>query len=371
MGLNFGINGSISVKASRAVTVESTTPIAVVGTTNTGTLGLQFFGNVTLAISAFSPASGQMAEGTLLDALKAIDGQGVSCPIIVNALESDGADADAVIAGVNALKTAEAVTGYRPNLIVVPEWSGTLSVATAMDAVATKLWATAIVDCLAESESLALVFAANFGSRFVLIVHPGEVTLGGIVMPSSAAWAGLIAAMDAGSTYGWTESASNRVVKSVSATNRIIDYAEGQDSEARRLRNAGINTIVRDVGWRTYGFETTDIDTIWQPLNRVRTFYKMLRAMIEASRYARDRKADELLYVKKAIEEFMRGLKGAGVVLGFSAYFDTTKNTKTTVSNGQFYLTVEVQDMSTIREFNIELTYVDDYSDVLLNIING
>lgn len=366
MGLLFGINGEISVKASRAVTVESTTPIGIVATTNTGTLGLKLYGSPALALTEFASST----EGTLLDALKAIDAQGVSCPLIINALAS-GADTAAVIAGVNALKTAEAVTGYRPNLIIAPEYSATESIGLAMGAVAQKLWATAIVDVDAENESAALAVAANYGSRFVLLVHPGTVTLDGIDMPSSAGWAGLIAYMDASSTFGWTESASNRIMQSVSATNRIIDYAEGQDSEARRLRNKGINTIVRDVGWRTYGFETTDIDPIWQPLNRVRTFYKMLRAMIEASRYARDRKADELLYVKKAIEEFMRGLKGAGVALGFKAYFDTTKNTKTTVSNGQFYLTVEFQDMPTIRELNIELTYVDDYSDVLLNIING
>lgn len=366
MSLNFGINGTISVKASRAVTVESTTPIGIVATTNAGTLGMALYGSPSLALTAFASST----EGTLLDALKAIDAQGVSCPLIINALAADATDAQ-IIAGVNTLKTAEAVTGYRPNLIVVPELSAEETIGLAMGAVAQKLWATAIVDVGAESESAALALAANYGTRFVLLVHPGKVTLDGIEMPSSAAWAGLIAYMDASSTYGWTESASNRIVQSVSATNRIIDYTEGQDSEARRLRNAGINTIVRDVGWRTYGFETTDIDTIWQPLNRVRTFYRMLRAMIEASRYARDRKADELLYVKKAIEEFMRGLKGAGVALGFKAYFDSKKNTKTTVSNGQFYLTVEFQDMPTIRQFDIELTYVDDYSDVLLNIING
>ena len=366
MELKFGINGEISVAAARAITVESTTPIGIVATTNAGTLGLKLYGSPSLALTAFASST----EGTLLDALKAIDDQGVSCPLIINALATDSTEAQ-IIAGVNALKTAEAVTGYRPNLIVAPEFSANATIGLAMGAVAQKLWATAIVDVDAENESAALVVAANYGTRFVLLVHPGEVTLDGIEMTSSAGWAGLIAYMDASGTYGWTESASNRIMQSVSATNRIIDYAEGQDSEARRLRNAGINTIVRDVGWRTYGFETTDIDPIWQPLNRVRTFYRMLRAMIEASRYARDRKADELLYVKKAIEEFMRGLKGAGVALGFKAYFDTTKNTKTTVTNGQFYLKVQFQDMPTMRELNIELTYVDDYSDVLLNIING
>lgn len=364
--MNYGINGSISVAAARPVTVDSTTPIAIVATTDAGTIGLQFFGNAELALAAYAAAT----TGTIKNALNAIIAQGVRCPIILNTADDLAVEAD-IIAAVNELSTAEAVTGYRPNLIIAPVWSGTATVGAAMDAVATKLWSTAIVDVTAATESAAVAYAANFGSRHVLLVGPETVKVGVVDMAPSAVFAGMIAAMDASNPFGWAESASNRVAKGVSATNRIIDYADGQDSEARRLRNAGIASIVRDVGWRTYGFETTDIDPIWEPLNRVRSFYKMLRAMIEASKWARDRQADELLYVKQSVEEFMRGLKGAGVVLGFEAYFDTEKNTKTTVTNGQFYLTVEVQDMPTIRELNIELVYVDDYSDVLLNIING
>lgn len=366
MGLNFGINGNISVNAARPITVESSTPIAIVGTTDTGTLGLQFFGNAGLALVAFADST----IGTLKNALLAIDAQGVSCPIIINAVVDTATEAQ-IITAINALTTAEAITGYRPDLIVCPDKSGSKTVALAMDAVASRLWATAIVDVTAATESLAVAYGSNFGSRFVLLTGPATATIGGIDMPSSPAWAGLIAAMDVSSPFGWAESASNRVVKSVSATNRIIDYADGQDSEARRLRNKGICSIVRDVGWRSYGFETTDIDPVWAPLNRVRSFYKMIRAMMLASKWARDRQADELVYVRQSIVEFMNGLKGAGVVLGFEAFFDPVLNTKATVTNGQFFLTVEVQDMPTIRELNIELVYVDNYSDVLLNIING
>lgn len=364
--MNFGINGSIRVNAARPVSVVSTTPIAIVGTTDAGTLGLQFFGTVALAITAFASAT----TGTIREALSAIDAQGVTCPIIINALADTAVEAD-VIAGVNALSTAYAITGYRPDLIVCPEWSGTAAVGTAMDTVATKLWATAIIDVTAMTESTALTYAGNFGSRFVLLVGPDSITINGMVTTPSAAYAGLIAAMDASNPFGWAESASNRVVKGVSLTDRIVDYAEGQDCEARRLRNAGIASILRDTGWRSYGFETTDIDPIWQSLERVRTFYRMLRAMMSASKWARDRQADELLQVKQSVEEFMRELIGNGVGLGFEVYFDSTKNTKATVTAGKFYLTVRFQNMPTIRELNIELVYVDDYADVLLSIING
>lgn len=368
--MNFGINGSISVNAARPITVDSTTVISIVATTDAGSMGMQFFGNADLALTAYAVST----RGTLKDALNGIIAQGVYCPIIIYAV-SDTALNPAItadlIVGVNALSTAEAITGYRPDIIICPEFSGEATVGTAMDAMATRLWATAIVDVSATTEATALAYAANFGTRFCVLVGPETVNVGGVDIAPSSVYAGMIAAMDASNPFGWAESVSNRVAKGVSSTTRIIDYADGHDSEARRLRNAGIASIVRDVGWRTYGFETTDIDPIWSPMNRVRSFYKMLRAMILASKWARDRQADELLYVKQSVEEFMRGLKGAGVVLGFEAYFDPALNTKATVTNGQFYLTVLVQDMPTIRELNIELVYVDDYSDVLLTIING
>lgn len=364
--MNYGINGNITADAARPITVISTTPIAIVGTSNAGVIGMQFYGTVALAITAFASAT----TGTIKEALSAIDAQGVTCPIIINAL-ADTADEADVIAAVTALSTAYAVTGYRPDLIICPEWSGTVSVGTAMDAVATKLWATAIIDVTAMTESAALAYAGNFGSRFVLLVGPDSITINGMVTTPSAAYAGLIAAMDASNPFGWAESASNRIVKGVSLTDRIVDYADGQDCEARRLRNAGIASIVRDVGWRSYGFETTDIDPIWQSLERVRTFYRMLRAMQTNAKWARDRQADELLSVKQSVEEFMRELIGNGVGLGFEVYFDRTLNTKATVTAGEFYLTVRFQNMPTIRDLTIKLVYTDDYSDVLLTIING
>ena len=118
------------------------------------------------------------------------------------------------------------------------------------------------------------------------------------------------------------------------------------------------------------GFETRDIDPIWQALDRVRTFYRVLDAIIKANKWARDREADQLLEVKKTVTEFMNELVGNSVAIGFYVYFDPKKNTRATVTAGKFYLTVEFQDMPSIKELNIELVYVDDYSEVLINYLN-
>jgi len=365
MAINFGINGNISVQASRVSGVDSSTPIGIVGSASVGTVGVSFFANSELAYEYYKTST-----GTLKNGLWAIMNQNVNCPIIVSNAGGSPTQ-EQTLSAITALRTSEAVTSYRPDIIIAPELSGVIEVAKALESLAERLWSTAIVDVLEETESEAVAFATNFGSRFVCLVSPQSVRVSGVDCFASAVYAGMIAKMDSSNPFGWSESVSNLVALGVSSTTRIVDYADGQDSEARRLRNKGVNSIVKDVGWRTYGFESTDIDIIWQPLNRVRTFYKMLRTMMNSAKWARDRKADELLLVKQSVEDFMRNLKGGSVVLGFEAFFDPIKNTKATITNGQFFLTVLLQDVSTIRELNIELTYVDTYGDVLLNIING
>jgi len=370
--MNYGINGSVSVEAARPIEVASTTPIALVGDTDVGTAGLFFYGSATLALAHVAGAR----AGVLRNALELIEKQGVSSPIILGVATS-GANAKAdVVAMIDRLKFAEAETGYKPNIIIAPTWSYDLAVASAMVSMAERFWAMAILDNLATTETLALAYASNFSSRFALIYSPNvkyfdAASATNTSVAPSPVIAGMIARGDGEVPFGFADSVSNRPVLGILGTDRIVEYADGQDSEARRLRNAGIGTIVKDVGWRTYGFETTDIDPIWQSAERVRTFYASLTAVMQASKWARDRRANELIYVRDSVDEFMRELRGNNVAVGFEIYFDMKKNTLATVTAGKFYLTVKWQNMPSIRELNIEMIYTDQYSKVLLNIING
>lgn len=370
--MNYGINGSISVDAARPVSVESTTPIALIGDSDIGDEGVQLYGNADLALEEIGDAT----AGTLKSSLQLISLQGVNCPIILGTVRS-AADVKAPIVDmVDRMKNAEGETGYRPDLIIAPKHSFDVDVGARMDAVASRLWSTAVVDNLAENETAMLEFGANFASRHILMYGQyiklfNTTTSVTDSLAASSAIAAMIARTDGEVPYGFADGVSNRVVKGISGANRIIDYADGQDCEARRLRNAGIGTVVADEGWRTYGFETTDIDPIWQPLERVRTFYKALRAIKSAAKYARDRRANILVSVRETIDEFMRELRGADVALGFEIFFPLSKNTLATVTAGKFYLTVRWQNMPLVRELNIEMIYVDDYGEVLLNILNG
>jgi len=366
MDLNFGINGSITARAARPITVKSTTVIAVLGVVpddKNQHHGLHKFNN---ADEALLFLDNEAITGDLLNGIKAIALQGVSCPIVLNIT-----DTNHPLEACDDFKKCEGITGLSlfGALIIAPVLSADITVGSKLDAIANKLQATAIIDNFGEDEAAVSAYAANYGSQSVLLTH-GLFYADGVSVTASALYAGLIAYWDA-KPYGWAKSHSNRSVKGVSEANRVIEYLDGGECEARRYRQKGVATILRDVGWRSYGFETTHIDPIWQSLDRVRTFQRLLRAITLSAKWARDREANELLQVKNSVIEFMNELKGNDVIIGFEAFFDAEKNTKATATAGKFYLTILVGDMTSVRELNIELVYSDNWNDLLINTING
>jgi len=325
--------------------------------------GFSAFNNAEDTLTFLSDSG--ISEGTLVNALKGINLQGVNCPILLNVCADD-----ALLEACNLFKKAEGITGVSLSggLLIAPVLSAELSLGAKLDAIASAISATAIIDNFSDDEAGVIAWSKNYGSQSTLLTH-GMYEADGVDVSASALYAGVIASFDA-KPFGWAKSHSNRAVKGVSASKRVIEYVDGE-CEARRMRQAGVAMILRDVGFRTYGFETTDIDVIWQSLDRVRCFQRLLAAINQSAKWARDREASELIWVKNSIETFANELKGNDVIIGFEVFFDPEKNTKATVTAGKFYLTVLVSDMPSVRELNIELVYSDNWNEVLINYING
>lgn len=373
MDLNYGINGSFSIAAASPITISSSTPVGMVVSADISELGMKKFNNADEALSFIK--TNNITKGTFKSTVTGISLQSVNCPLVVVIVaynEEDDIVKTDILAGISELKKSDPLTGINlaNGIIIAPEYSSDTEVAAKLESVAKALFATGISDNFSDDEAGVKAFVGNISSKYMLVGH-GRYRADGMLIPFSPLMAGVIAYYDANSTYGWAQNHSNRVVSGVAGCERVVEYLDGSDCEARRLRQSGVAMILKDVGWRTYGFETTDIDPIWQSLDRVRTFHRLLAAILEANKYARDREADQLIWVKKSIVEFMNELKGNGVIIGFDVFFDNEKNTKATVTAGKFYLTIKIQDMPSIRELNIELVYSDDWSDTLINYING
>ena len=282
----------------------------------------------------------------------------VACGVAV--LEDAALQTSAIIGGVlasgqrtglQALLDGKSRFNAQPRLLIAPKHSATQAVATAMDALAGKLRAIAIVDGPNTTDEAVLAYAQEFGSKRIYMVDPGvqqwdTVTSATIDSPASAFAAGLFAWTD--TEYGFWASPSNKEFVGITGTSRPIEFLDGDEtSRANLLNNANISTIIRDGGYRLWGNRTLSTDSKWAFVTRVRTVDIVMDAILAGHKWAVDRSITKT-YIKDVtdgLEAFMRDLKNQGAVINFEVYADTALNTASQLEQGKVYWNIRFTDV--------------------------
>jgi len=386
MAAKFGVNVTVSAEAARPIAVESTTPIGIAGYEEVLENGLHFYMTTAKALEALEAkykakkdASQAFKKGSIYRALKGIEDQAVNTQIILSVFtKDDDEDTNDEITeckkAVAELTKAKSRFGYNPNLIIAPGFSQEDAVKGEIEKVATRLKATGIVDLKAQDAAAAIVKMGDFGTRRLVAAYPNvkvwdDETNAYVYDGQSARIAGMIAHTDGASEFGYSDSYSNRVMIGVSGTEIDVDFELGENCTADELRAAKISTIIRESGFRAWGGETSDQDTIWQDLARVRIFDRISQACQKGVLFAIDRKASELYHAKRSVSELLRGLVGAKVLLGYELSW-SAKNTDATITAGKFYLDVRMQNNPIVKQLTLDFIYVDKYGSVLMDELN-
>jgi len=386
MAAKFGVNVTISAEAARPISVESTTPIGIAGYEEVLDNGLHFFMTTTKALEvleakykAKKDASQAFKKGSIYRALKGIEDQAVNTQIILSVFtKDDDSDTNDEITeckkAVADLTKAKSRFGYNPNLIIAPEYSHEDAVKGEIEKVATRLKATGIVDLKAQDAAAAIVKMGDFGTRRLVAAYPNvkvwdDETNAYVYEGQSARIAGMIAHTDGASEFGYSDSYSNRVMIGVSGTEIDVDFELGETCTADELRAAKISTVIRESGFRAWGGETSDQDTIWKDLARVRVFDRISQACQKGVLFAIDKKADQLYHAKRSVSELLRGLVGAKVLLGYELSW-SEKNTLANITDGKFYLDVRMQNTPIVKQLTLDFIYVDKYGETLMNDLN-
>ena len=253
--------------------------------------------------------------------------------------------------GLQALLDGKSRFNAQPRLLIAPKHSATQAVATAMDALAGKLRAIAIVDGPNTTDEAALAYAKEFGSKRMYMVDPGvqqwDTVLSKTVdAPASAFAAGLFAWTD--TEYGFWASPSNKELVGITGTTRPIEFLDGDETcRANLLNNANISTIIRDGGYRLGGNRTLSSDAKWSFVTRVRTLDIVKDAILAGHKWAVDRSITKT-YVKDVtdgLDAFMRDLKNLGAVINFEVYADTVLNTASQLEQGKVYWNIRFTDV--------------------------
>ena len=386
MAAKFGVNVTISAEAARPIAVESTTPIGIAGYEEVLENGLHFYMTTAKALEALEAkykakkdASQAFKKGSIYRALKGIEDQAVNTQIILSVFtKDDDEDTNDEIteckSAVTAFAKAKSRFGYSPNLIIAPGFSHEDAIKGEIEKMATRLKATGIVDLKADDAAAAIVKMGDFGTNRLVAAYPNvkvwdDETNAYVYEGQSARIAGMIAHTDGASEFGYSDSYSNRVMIGVSGTQIDVDFELGETCTADELRAAKISTIIRESGFRAWGGETSDQDTIWQDLARVRIFDRISQACQKGVLFAIDRKASELYHAKRSVSELLRGLVGAKVLLGYELSW-SAKNTDATITAGKFYLDVRMQNNPIVKQLTLDFIYVDKYGSVLMDELN-
>ena len=321
------------------------------------------------AVAAFGEDSAitRAAKAVFLKAKAVI----VACGVAV--LEDAALQTSAIIGGVlasgqrtglQALLDGKSRFNAQPRLLIAPKHSATQAVATAMDALAGKLRAIAIVDGPNTTDEAVMAYAQEFGSKRIYMVDPGvqqwdTILSKTIDAPASAFVAGLFAWTD--SEYGFWASPSNKELVGITGTTRPIEFLDGDETcRANLLNNANISTIIRDGGYRLWGNRTLSTDAKWSFVTRVRTVDIVMDAILAGHKWAVDRSITKT-YVKDVtdgLEAFMRDLKNQGAVINFEVYADTELNSASQLEQGKVYWNIRFTDVPPAENpiFRVEVT---------------
>lgn len=333
------------------------------------------------------------AAGTLLDAYNAAYAQGVNAIVVVRVAEGvDAAATRTAVAGVAANATgvwalllAANTLGLTPRILAAPGFTASAAadpanpVTLALISVAERLRAVAIADGPNTTEADALADRGKYGSNRLYIVDPAVRVWDAqanahVTRPASGFVAGALSAIDARRGFWW--SPSNQVLQGVAATARPIGWAiSDPDTEANRLNDAEIATIIRKDGFRLWGNRGAGeaTDTLWAFLPVRRTADMIYESIENALLWAMDRPFSEQLLrdIRDSVQAYLDELTNRRAILGGRAWIDPELNTEATLKAGKLYLNFDIEPPAPLEHLTLQAHRNGDYYEELVLSVTG
>jgi len=385
MSIKRGIVVSRTSSAARNISISSTLPIGLVVTSNI-TAGLYGFDSAKDALEN-DVIKGSNA-GNLLKYLKlGVDQFPAIVPIVISVANIGADDAETktnVINATNALKSAagsvnlasaqNSAIGFKPDIVAVADWArDDADINNAMVTVCESIKARCFLSLDADSNGDAITKRDAEGSERLTVakcdlgmwnteLSATDTYDSGVVL------AFLRAYVDSQNKIGYSYSISNRELPFSSVKSPSEFYAGALD-ETDPLTEKQIMSFISYKGLRTWEYSTCSADPIWQDARRVRIFDLAAEAVIDGIFYAVDKDIGALTSAKKTLRAFMSSLVGDEVMVGFDVKLDLERTTPERVDAGEFYFTIEAQEMPSPKLIHVTFDKVNKYSDRVYKII--
>lgn len=316
--------------------------------------------------------------GTLPKALTGIFDQ-VGAMVIVIRVE-DGGSESATIAnviggvddqgqytGLQALLGAECVVGVAPKILIAPGFTHETSVATALQPIADRLRAVALIEGPDHTDADAISYRQNFGHKRLYLVDPGlqafdTVSAADITVSNSAYVAGLISRIDNQRGFWW--SPSNQLIYGITGLTRPVDFTLGDvNSRANYLNENDVTTVIQQEGFRLWGNRTCSNDPKWAFINVVRTADILNDSLQREHLWAVDRCINRTYIsdVQAGVNAYIRSLIAMGALLGGTCWPDPELNTPENLAAGKVYWNFDFTPPAPAEHLTFQSILTDDY----------
>lgn len=373
----------------RPIRTAKSSVIGLVGTAPDAPAGLPR--NVPFLLSGPRQAHDLGLRGTLRDAYNAIYAQGAR--EVVTVIAPEGADAaetkanivgdPATGSGVWALEHAASGLDMVPRILAAPGFTsglpvdGVNPVVSNLISVADKMRSVVIKDGPNTTEADAKLDRQNYGSDRLFIVDPAVTAFdtsaaADVTRPASAYVAGLIAKRDVERGFWW--SPSNQVIRGITGTARPIGFGlSAPDTEANRMNEAEVATIIRRNGFRLWGSRGAGADAQWAFLSVRRTADIIYDSIEQSMLWAMDRpmSAQLIADIRDSVQAFGQQLVNLGALLGFSCWLDPELNTEATLKAGKLYLDFDFEPPAPLEHLIFRAHRNGDYYDELIGQVGS
>lgn len=276
--------------------------------------------------------------------------------------------------GMQAWLDCQGLFGFKPKILIAPEWSDQAAVRAELIVKAGALRAIALVD-VAQGQTPQQVLAArgagqplNSASPRVAFCYPHvkvvDVAGDEVLQPFSGRLAGVIAAKDLAQGYWW--SPSNSEIQGIVGMERTLtaDIAD-PNAEVNLLNEQGIVTIFNAyaTGYRTWGNRSAAWPSETKPINflNVRRVADILHESIEVSMLPfLDRPIVPALIdeIVASVNAFIRTLIGRGALVEGSCRYDVADNPATEVALGHLTFRLDFMPPTPAERISFE-SFID------------
>ncbi|TLD80184.1 phage tail protein [Helicobacter sp. MIT 05-5293] len=367
MPSKYGINVELHNSAPTSYDINNTYPIAIVGDDDTLTNGLYHYGSVEEALQA-------VGVGSIKNTLQDLEATNLQSQIILSVFSKTIGESEDItqeninkaIDSITALKNAEQELSIKPKFILCPQYND-LGVYEKLKSIATSLRAYYAIELNATDGVSIKKALESIQTHRAIITFQKVQRIDKVVRPASAFIIALYAKIMASSDFGFAQTYSNRIIDGIIGVVDTIEYIQGEDCEADRLRALGVTTIFVDNGIRAWGRHTRDAALGIESLHSIVIFDTIIETLFASQKEAIDKQvADMVKQLQDDLNSFYRKLIANNVIVGYEISLPEDLNTNEAIAQGEIYIKQEVQEMPLISKVVNKIYRVTKYSQELI-----